>query len=307
MYQKRNKICKRTQAKILKNLCTHFLLFFLINYLPYHISETYFHSRIYFDNGHLFNDFFDHVFNRNQSDSKKFLPINSCLNPVALFCISPAFRRELKRYLNCYCKTKYPPTEFEPTRRNWFLNIVIIFFRYKYAIYISHKYLYCNLVRIMRKRLPKTMHVKCAKINYVNSNVSFYRKCYVSHATPNNILLNKLYWWLTRQYACNVSTYSLLLCMTRVDERILWWGCLLSLIWMHFGAVYHRGISQTFSPQFSVSCTLDRGIVIPRNEPIKTSRGDKKNFYPRCDDNGETPIGCAVLTDNSIMMGVIHQ
>ena len=49
---------------------------------------------------------------------KYFLPINSCLNPVALFCSSLAFRRHLKRYLTCCFKTKSPPTDFELTRRN---------------------------------------------------------------------------------------------------------------------------------------------------------------------------------------------
>jgi hypothetical protein len=44
--------------------------------------------------------------------------INSCLNPVALFCTSLAFRRHFKRYLTCCCKTKTPPTDFELTRRN---------------------------------------------------------------------------------------------------------------------------------------------------------------------------------------------
>jgi hypothetical protein len=46
------------------------------------------------------------------------LSINSCLNPVALFITSHAFRRHLKRYLTCCCKTKTHPTDFELTRRN---------------------------------------------------------------------------------------------------------------------------------------------------------------------------------------------
>jgi len=51
------------------------------------------------------------------------LYINSCLNPVALFCTSLAFRRHFKRYLTCWCKTKSPPTDFELTRRNWVYNL----------------------------------------------------------------------------------------------------------------------------------------------------------------------------------------
>jgi len=47
-----------------------------------------------------------------------FLSINSCLNPVALFCTSLAFRRHFKRYLKCCCKTKFPTNDFELRRRN---------------------------------------------------------------------------------------------------------------------------------------------------------------------------------------------
>jgi hypothetical protein len=48
---------------------------------------------------------------------KHFLSINPCLNPVALFCASLAFRGQLKRYLTCCCKAKSPPNDFELTRR----------------------------------------------------------------------------------------------------------------------------------------------------------------------------------------------
>jgi hypothetical protein len=47
-----------------------------------------------------------------------FLIINSCLNPVALFCTSSQFRQHLKRYLTCFCKTNSPPTDMELARRN---------------------------------------------------------------------------------------------------------------------------------------------------------------------------------------------
>jgi hypothetical protein len=47
-----------------------------------------------------------------------FLSINSCLNPVALFCTSSPFRQHLKRYLTCFCKTNSPPTDLELRRRN---------------------------------------------------------------------------------------------------------------------------------------------------------------------------------------------
>ena len=38
-----------------------------------------------------------------------FLLINSCLNPVALFCTSSPFRQHLKRHLTCCCKINPPP------------------------------------------------------------------------------------------------------------------------------------------------------------------------------------------------------
>jgi len=47
-----------------------------------------------------------------------FLSINSCLNPVAYFCTSLAFRRHFKRYLTCCCKSKSPPNDLELKRRN---------------------------------------------------------------------------------------------------------------------------------------------------------------------------------------------
>jgi len=43
---------------------------------------------------------------------------NSALNPVALFCTSSTFRKHLKRYLCCCCKTNSPPTDIELQRRN---------------------------------------------------------------------------------------------------------------------------------------------------------------------------------------------
>jgi hypothetical protein len=49
---------------------------------------------------------------------KCLLLINSCLNPVALFCTSLAFRRQFKRYLTCCSKTNSPPNYLERTRRN---------------------------------------------------------------------------------------------------------------------------------------------------------------------------------------------
>jgi hypothetical protein len=43
------------------------------------------------------------------------LLINSCLNPVALFCTSLAFRRQVKRYFTCSCKASSTITKLQLT------------------------------------------------------------------------------------------------------------------------------------------------------------------------------------------------
>jgi hypothetical protein len=102
-------------------------------------------------------------------------------------------------------------------------------------------------------------------------------------------LYNKLYYWLfgNMQYVF----LHLLLCMTRVDERMLWRGCLLSLTGIHLFALYHRRISQAFSPQFSLSYFLYRGTEIFRDEPVTKSTGDKPDVSSVCEENKKTPIG----------------
>jgi Leucine-rich repeat (LRR) protein len=50
--------------------------------------------------------------------SKFLFVINSCINPVAIFCTSCLFREHLKRYLTYFCKTNSPPTNVKLTRRN---------------------------------------------------------------------------------------------------------------------------------------------------------------------------------------------
>ena len=117
-------------------LCWDFLLFcvgtyccfvlgltvvFLNSYEPYHIFETCLFSRICVD---IYNALFldKHGWLHNLLEIKLilkfYLSINSCHNPVALFCTSLAFRRQFKRYLTCCCKAKSHPNDFELTRRN---------------------------------------------------------------------------------------------------------------------------------------------------------------------------------------------
>jgi hypothetical protein len=108
---------RKNTAKIVLGLT----LVFLISYVPYHISETYIYSRLKsdFSNGKN-NEKFGWFHNSIDINVilRHLLSINSCLNPVTLFCTSRAFRRHLKRYLFCCCKAKFPPNDFELTTRS---------------------------------------------------------------------------------------------------------------------------------------------------------------------------------------------
>jgi len=96
-------------------------LVFLFSYLPFQIFETYLFSSIDWDNSitEITKEIkgFEHLFLLKPL-IRIFLSINSCLNPVALFCTSLAFRRHFKRYLTCCCKSKSPHTDLELKRRN---------------------------------------------------------------------------------------------------------------------------------------------------------------------------------------------
>ena len=107
---------RRNTAKIVVGL----VLVFLISYVPYNAFWTHFICS---------DDFFFSKFNNNLDKSENkfqntyliltcFLQINSCLNPVALFCTSNQFRQHLKRYLTCFCKKNSPPIDFELRIRN---------------------------------------------------------------------------------------------------------------------------------------------------------------------------------------------
>jgi neuromedin B receptor/gastrin-releasing peptide receptor len=127
---------RRNTAKIVVGLA----FVFMISYVPYHALWAYFIYREkeyfeynlkdflkigqYFYTGAVARKFTNILDNSNYQFqytyliSTVFLLINSCLNPVALFCTSSQFRQHLKRYLTCFCKTNSPPTDFELTRRN---------------------------------------------------------------------------------------------------------------------------------------------------------------------------------------------
>jgi hypothetical protein len=108
---------RKNTAKVVLGLT----VVFLFSYLPSHIYEMFLVLSINFDKSdyEIVKEFevisnLAHIL----SVLDLFLSINSCLNPVALFCTSLAFRRHFKRYLTCCCKTKSHPTDFELTRRN---------------------------------------------------------------------------------------------------------------------------------------------------------------------------------------------
>jgi hypothetical protein len=108
---------RKTTAKVVLGLT----LVFLFSYLPSHIYEMFLVLSINYENS-VYENVKEYHGKFNlvlfQPILDLFLSINSCLNPVALFITGHAFRRHLKRYLTCCCKTKSPPTDFELTRRN---------------------------------------------------------------------------------------------------------------------------------------------------------------------------------------------
>jgi hypothetical protein len=108
---------RKNTAKVVMGLT----VVFVFTYMPFHIHETYLFSSINYTKSSV------EIFKQREGFNNLmtflgildvFLSINSCLNPVALFITGRAFRRHLKRYLTCCCKTKSPPTDFELTRRN---------------------------------------------------------------------------------------------------------------------------------------------------------------------------------------------
>ena len=105
-----------------------------------------------------------------------FLLINSCLNPVAVFCTSSPFRQHLKRDLTCCCKTNSPPADLELTRINWICNTWICFL-YIQVGYIFYKNFHLvnysndneNCVALRKCRL-------CAKIKYMHCHFYYIQE-----------------------------------------------------------------------------------------------------------------------------------
>jgi len=103
---------RRNSAKIVLGLT----VVFMISYVPYHAFWTYY---ICSQEDNLSTDSRDvlryssYELQYTYLISTCFLLINSCLNPVALFCTSSQFRQHLKRYLTCFCKKSSPSIDFE--------------------------------------------------------------------------------------------------------------------------------------------------------------------------------------------------
>ena len=108
---------RKNVAKIVVGLT----VVFLISYAPFHIIWAY----IIFNIDCNFNMDIVLAFGNGNKNIFLILPIatlllliNSCLNPVAIFCTSSLFRKQLKLYLTCFGKTNSPPTNIQLTRRN---------------------------------------------------------------------------------------------------------------------------------------------------------------------------------------------
>jgi hypothetical protein len=110
-------ITRRNNAKVLLVLT----VVLIISYVPFYSFVTYFYFNINLDRSvdklkEIMVMFVN--FSNITSILRNLLSINSCLNPVARFCTSRTFRRHLKRYLTCCCKTNSPPTDLELANRN---------------------------------------------------------------------------------------------------------------------------------------------------------------------------------------------
>jgi gastrin-releasing peptide receptor len=108
---------RKNTAKIVLGLT----VVFLMSYVPYHVLWAYiiFKKYPYFDQHDLYLIDIYKAENRHTFVvSTCLLLINTCRNPVALFCTSLAFRRQFKRYLTCCCKANSTASNIELTRRN---------------------------------------------------------------------------------------------------------------------------------------------------------------------------------------------
>ncbi|XP_068146405.1 neuropeptide CCHamide-2 receptor [Drosophila tropicalis] len=98
-------IQSRTQARARRHVArmvVAFVLVFFICFFPYHLFELWYH--FYPTAEDDFDDFWHVV--RIVGFCTSFL--NSCANPVALYCVSGVFRQHFNRYLCCICVKRQP-------------------------------------------------------------------------------------------------------------------------------------------------------------------------------------------------------
>jgi hypothetical protein len=93
---------------------------FLISYVPYHVFWTYIIWTQRIDDAYSSIRFMIVYLNYGMSYIilTCLLSMNSCLNPVVLFCTSSPIRQNFKCYLTCFRKTNSSSTELELSRTN---------------------------------------------------------------------------------------------------------------------------------------------------------------------------------------------
>ncbi|XP_016966623.1 neuropeptide CCHamide-2 receptor [Drosophila biarmipes] len=95
----------RTQARARRHVArmvVAFVVVFFICFFPYHVFELWYH--FYPTAEEDFDDFWNVL--RIVGFCTSFL--NSCVNPVALYCVSGVFRQHFNRYLCCFCVKRQP-------------------------------------------------------------------------------------------------------------------------------------------------------------------------------------------------------
>jgi hypothetical protein len=58
-----------------------------------------------------------------------------------------------------------------------------------------------------------------------------------------------------------------------------------------------------FATFFTTACC----VIFPMHTGLEKSQEDDQSVCPGYDDNNEAPIGCSVIKDTLVNMGVIHQ
>ncbi|KAH8355017.1 hypothetical protein KR093_004019 [Drosophila rubida] len=98
-------IQSRSQARARRHVArmvVAFVVVFFICFFPYHVFELWYH--LYPTAEDDFDNFWHMV--RIVGFCTSFL--NSCVNPVALYCVSGVFRQHFNRYLCCFCIKRQP-------------------------------------------------------------------------------------------------------------------------------------------------------------------------------------------------------